>query len=179
VVGGGGVPTESQLGQARQFWHGRKPIGLGGHPPVFGSFGIWRPVRRFLEALLWALPRREAGLEGRSVCGSASMQGLCPLPGPSSMAARFWFTKDLGRFGPIAGPAAPVSAPGVAISRGAWLDGSKGGSFSRLAGVSMTPCAVSLCATAMAIFLLDLALLISCRRGWPSGTSVEATAGDR
>jgi len=101
--------------------------GLGGHP-VFGSL-VWAAPAPVPEALLELCRADRAGLDGEMVCGRLDQGLVARYRGPSSQAARFWFTRIWARIRAERGLPAPVLPRVWPFQEAPWLDGS-GGSFS-------------------------------------------------
>ena len=83
--------------------------GLAGEP-VFGSL-VWAAPRKLvgpeLAELLEACRGDRAGLEGTMACGALEQGLVARYRGPSSMAARSWFTRLWARIRATQGLAAP------------------------------------------------------------------------
>jgi urease accessory protein len=83
--------------------------GLAGEP-VFGSL-VWAAPRKLvgpeLAELLEACRSDRAGLEGTMACGALEQGLVARYRGPSSMAARSWFTRLWARIRAAQGLAAP------------------------------------------------------------------------
>ncbi|MCP9850473.1 urease accessory protein UreD [Cyanobium sp. Morenito 9A2] len=67
------------------------PHGLAG-APVFGSL-VWASPEPISEALLEACRTDRAGLEGAMACGRLDQGLVARYHGPSTQAARWWFTR--------------------------------------------------------------------------------------
>ncbi|MFS6826774.1 urease accessory protein UreD [Cyanobium sp. ATX-6F1] len=67
------------------------PHGLGGSP-VFGSL-VWAAPEPVSEALLEACRADRQGLEGAMACGRLDQGLVARYHGPSTQAARWWFTR--------------------------------------------------------------------------------------
>jgi len=80
--------------------------GLGGQP-VFASL-VWAAPQPVAEPLLEACRGERRGLEGEMACGRLERGLVARYRGPSTQAARFWFTRIWARIRAERGLAAPV-----------------------------------------------------------------------
>nr|WP_255093677.1 urease accessory protein UreD [Synechococcus sp. J7-Johnson] len=93
--------------------------GLAGMP-VFGSL-VWAAPAPVPEALLELCRADRAGLEGEMACGRLDQGLVARYRGPSSQAARFWFTRIWARIRAERGLAAPVLPRVWPFQEAPWL----------------------------------------------------------
>lgn len=103
------------------------PHGLGGSP-VVGSL-VWAAPAPVAEALLELCRADRAGLDGEMACGRLDQGLVARYRGPSSQAARFWFTRIWARIRAERGLAAPVLPRVWPFQEDPWLLEVSGGAF--------------------------------------------------
>ncbi|MCP9819956.1 urease accessory protein UreD [Synechococcus sp. Cruz-9H2] len=105
----------------------RSSHGLAGMP-VFGSL-VWAAPAPVPETLLELCRADRAGLEGDMACGRLDLGLVARYRGPSSQAARFWFTRIWARIRAERGLASPVLPRVWPFQEDPWLVEVSEGSF--------------------------------------------------